>query len=98
MSTQYIYQAPLTQKTHGPGLILVLSDRYSTAQPQAGPLRLDPPPVQKWAEEGFCVLGILVADGQEGRINHEEWGKRIAQGLGHLRGKPELEGERFGMI
>ncbi|KAG9091194.1 hypothetical protein FS749_016725 [Ceratobasidium sp. UAMH 11750] len=98
MTTQYVYQAPLTHKTHGPGLILVLSDHYSDAGPRNRPLHLDPPPVQKWAEEGFCVLGLIVPSETQGETVKEKWGEVLTQGLGSLKGKAELEGERFGMI
>ncbi|KAG9123511.1 hypothetical protein FRC07_014844 [Ceratobasidium sp. 392] len=91
MSVQYVYQPPLTHKTRGPGLILVLYAQYSNTKPQDGLRQLDPPPVQKWAEEGFCVLEIIVPGGREDRSDKREWTKIIAQGFDQLLGKAELE-------
>ena len=50
---------PLTRKGHGPGLILVLpvgAPQY----PEGGSKCIDgiPPPLLKWAEEGFAVVEI----------------------------------------
>jgi len=56
-------QPPLTRRGHGPGLIVFLpveipsnSTTKSDSQPRTE--SLDPEPVQKWAEEGFAVVGI----------------------------------------
>ncbi|KAJ7265855.1 hypothetical protein B0H12DRAFT_173017 [Mycena haematopus] len=57
-----VLQPPLTRRGTGPGLIafipldstLNLSSRSGDDKP------LDPEPVQKWAEEGFAVVGITV--------------------------------------
>ncbi|KAG8743212.1 hypothetical protein FRC10_000283 [Ceratobasidium sp. 414] len=99
MTVQYVYQAPLTHKTHGPGLILVLPDRYSDTEPRNGPLHLDPPPIQKWAEEGFYVLGIIVPGGTQDETAKKNWDEIIiTRGVDCLRGKAELEGERVGLI
>lgn len=93
-SAQYTYQPPLTHKTTGPGLILVLADRYSDSRVRLDSPRLDPPPIQKWAEEGFCVLGISAS--YESGVY--EWNTLLTNGLDQLKRKPEMLGERFGII
>lgn len=55
ISTHLILQAPLSRRGKGPGLILVL-DHY--AQIAKSEKHLDPPPLQKWAEEGYCVVQV----------------------------------------
>ncbi|KAF2132559.1 NTF2-like protein [Dothidotthia symphoricarpi CBS 119687] len=57
ISPSLTLQPPLTRRGHGPGLILIL-DYY--AHIEKSERHLDPPPLQKWAEEGFCVVQILV--------------------------------------
>ena len=50
---------PLSRKGHGPGLIIVLSEN-APRYPQGGVICVDgvPPPLLKWAEEGFAVVEI----------------------------------------
>lgn len=50
-------QPPLSRRGHGPGLIVV-ADHY--AHIEKSEKHLDPPPLQKWAEEGFAVAELLV--------------------------------------
>jgi carboxymethylenebutenolidase len=50
-------QPPLSRLGHGPGLVLVL-DHYALIEKSEK--HLDPPPLQKWAEEGFAVAQMLV--------------------------------------
>lgn len=52
-----ILQPPLSRRGKGPGLILVLDHYALIAKSEK---HLDPPPLQKWAEEGFCVVQVLV--------------------------------------
>ncbi|KAF5370068.1 hypothetical protein D9758_001389 [Tetrapyrgos nigripes] len=58
LSDNAVLQPPLTHRGTGPGLIafLPLPSSYSARQ---GNKPLDPEPVQKWAEEGFAVVGIV---------------------------------------
>lgn len=95
-SIGHIYQPPLTRKVQGHGLILVLSDSYSLEHTSSRPSHLDPLPLQKWAEEGFCVFALLVP--QDDQRNPEDWQKLILYGLEELRQKDELIGETFGLI
>ncbi|KAF7301599.1 hypothetical protein MIND_00725400 [Mycena indigotica] len=58
-------QPPLTRRGTGPGLIMFLPPEgrlNSTSNLER--MSLDPRPLQKWAEEGFCVAGII-SNGQE---------------------------------
>jgi carboxymethylenebutenolidase len=57
ISQNITLQTPLSRRGYGPGLVLVL-DHYAARG--RNPERLDPPPLQKWAEEGFCVVQVLV--------------------------------------
>lgn len=51
------FQAPLSRRGHGPGLIIV-ADHYAALD--KSDTSLDPPPLVKWAEEGFAVALVLV--------------------------------------
>lgn len=66
ISEQITLQAPLSRRGKGPGLVLVI-DHY--AKVEKSEKHLDPPPLQKWAEEGFAVVQLLlpgkVEDGGE---------------------------------
>ncbi|KAF2622795.1 hypothetical protein BU25DRAFT_415040 [Macroventuria anomochaeta] len=57
ISPHLALQPPLSRRGKGPGLILVL-DHYALIE--ASEQHLDPPPLQKWAEEGFAVAQVLV--------------------------------------
>lgn len=57
ISPHLTLQPPLSRRGKGPGLILVL-DHYALIEPSEK--HLDPPPLQKWAEEGFAVAQVLV--------------------------------------
>ncbi|KAF2035993.1 NTF2-like protein [Setomelanomma holmii] len=57
ISPHITLQAPLSRRGKGPGLILVL-DHYALIEKSEK--HLDPPPLQKWAEEGFAVVQLLV--------------------------------------
>jgi hypothetical protein len=98
MSIQYTYQAPLTHRAHGPGLILVITGRYSDNITRAGPFHLDPPPAQKWAEEGFCVLCITAPGHIGNEVTDGKWAEVIMQAYQQLKEKIELKGEKFGLI
>src|SRR5689334_11936031 len=57
VSPHITLQAPLSRRGKGPGLVLVL-DHYALTEKSEK--HLDPPPLQKWAEEGFAVVQLLV--------------------------------------
>ncbi|KAF2200205.1 hypothetical protein GQ43DRAFT_441800 [Delitschia confertaspora ATCC 74209] len=59
-------QPPLSRRGTGPGLVLLVHG----ASPQSSNWEktLDPPPVQKWAEEGFAVVElrqVTIEDAEE---------------------------------
>jgi len=56
LSENVVLQPPLTRRGTGPGLITFLPSSSFAAR--TGKKPLDPEPVQKWAEEGFAVLGV----------------------------------------
>ncbi|PNH57740.1 hypothetical protein VD0003_g201 [Verticillium dahliae] len=47
---------PLTRRGHGPGLIILTEEGHGV--PKDG--MLDPPPAQKWAEEGFAIAAVTI--------------------------------------
>jgi carboxymethylenebutenolidase len=57
ISPHLTLQPPLSRRGKGPGLIIIL-DHYALIEPSEK--HLDPPPLQKWAEEGFAVVQVLV--------------------------------------
>ncbi|QRV82006.1 carboxymethylenebutenolidase [Ceratobasidium sp. AG-Ba] len=88
MAIRHTYQPPLTHRPTGRGLILVLSDPHPSRESHPTPLHLDPPPIQKWAEEGFAVLAIHCS-------GVETWDTAFSGALVELKGKAETRGERF---
>ncbi|OAL56013.1 NTF2-like protein [Pyrenochaeta sp. DS3sAY3a] len=62
VSPHVTLQRPLSRRGRGPGLILVLDHYASTAKSEK---HLDPEPLQKWAEEGFAVVELLVPGNAE---------------------------------
>lgn len=61
VSSKVVLQAPLTRKGHGPGLIILVPSGLDL---NGSEKTLDPPPLQKWAEEGFAVAQITVTEGE----------------------------------
>ncbi|KAF1975642.1 NTF2-like protein [Bimuria novae-zelandiae CBS 107.79] len=62
LSPHLTLQPPLSRRGSGPGLILVV-DHY--ARLEVSEKSLDPPPLQKWAEEGFAVVQLKVPGKRE---------------------------------
>ncbi|KJK88070.1 hypothetical protein H633G_08065 [Metarhizium anisopliae BRIP 53284] len=56
LSPEAVLQPPLSRRGTGPGLILLLPENIERTRRKDKPL--DPEPIQKWAEEGFAVVGI----------------------------------------
>ena len=52
-------QPPLTRRGHGPALIVLIPQGIDTKFHEK---TLDPPPLQKWAEEGWAVAQIKLSD------------------------------------
>ncbi|XP_006463976.1 hypothetical protein AGABI2DRAFT_194603 [Agaricus bisporus var. bisporus H97] len=61
LAPNVVLQPPLTRRGSGPGIILFLPDP-SKLSPRTATKPLDPEPVQKWAEEGFAVVGVTVSN------------------------------------
>ena len=82
-------QPPLSRRGSGPGLVLVVSAALDLSRHEK---TLDPPPQQKWVEEGYAVAQILVSDGLSGIA--EQLGTAIAE----LEKLPECTGDKFGLV
>ncbi|KAK4156081.1 hypothetical protein C8A00DRAFT_41354 [Chaetomidium leptoderma] len=82
-------QPPLSRRGNGPGLVLVVSDALDLGRHEK---TLDPPPLQKWAEEGYAVAQILV-DG--GASNLPE---KLATAVAELDRLPQCSGDKFGLV
>lgn len=48
-------QRPLSRRGHGPGLLIICPGQTPLNGAQN---TLDPPPLQKWAEEGYAVVQV----------------------------------------
>ena len=60
-----VAQAPLTRRGHGPALVLLVPEGLNL---NSSPNTLDPPPLQKWAEEGWAVAQITIEKGENASI------------------------------
>jgi carboxymethylenebutenolidase len=61
VSSNVVVQPPLTRRGHGPALILLVPTGLDLSSSEK---TLDPPPLQKWAEEGFAVAQITLSEGE----------------------------------
>ncbi len=82
-------QPPLSRRGVGPGLVLVVSAALDLRGHEK---TLDPPPLKKWAEEGYAVAQILVHDGASNMA--DQLGIAIAE----LEKLPERFGNKFGLV
>jgi carboxymethylenebutenolidase len=64
VSDDIVLQRPLTRRGFGPGLVIFLPSPTSIAISQKTRQPLDPEPIQKWAEEGFTVIGVVGCEPQ----------------------------------
>ncbi|KAJ7581138.1 NTF2-like protein [Mycena floridula] len=62
LSTNAVIQPPLTRRGTGPGMIAFLPSSATLKASIRAEKPLDPEPVQKWAEEGFAVVGVTAGD------------------------------------
>jgi carboxymethylenebutenolidase len=53
---------------------------------------LDPPPLQKWAEEGYAVAQILVGDSAMNIVG------QLGTAIAELEKLPECSGDKFGLV
>lgn len=60
LSSTLSLQPPLSRRGTGPGIIVFLPPAASLKSHESQGLEkpLDPEPVYKWAEEGYCVVGV----------------------------------------
>ncbi|SJL03207.1 related to dienelactone hydrolase and related enzymes [Armillaria ostoyae] len=58
LSENAVLQPPLTRRGTGPGMIIFLPPASAFETSTEGDKTLDPEPVQKWAEEGFAIVGV----------------------------------------
>lgn len=56
---------PLSRRGHGPGLLLLVDAELDLRKHEK---TLDPPPLHKWAEEGFAVAQLRIAKSESGQI------------------------------
>ncbi|KAL2020630.1 hypothetical protein VTK56DRAFT_8120 [Thermocarpiscus australiensis] len=82
-------QAPLSRRGTGPGLVLVVSNALNLSPSGK---TLDPPPLQKWAEEGYAVAQILVDDAASGIA------RNLGVAIAELEKLPECSGDKFGLV
>lgn len=89
VASNVLVQPPLSRKGHGPGLILLVP----TGLDLSGHSKtLDPPPLQKWAEEGYAVAQITLQEGSELKGG-------LGQALKALRELKECDSdEKMGLI
>ena len=84
-------QPPLTRRGHGPGLILVIPEGLDVGPSEK---TLDPPPLQKWAEEGFVVAQVTIPDGDQAPIR-----RQLSDATEQIRRCDGFDGtEKFGLI
>ncbi|KAL3417121.1 lea domain protein [Phlyctema vagabunda] len=57
LASNVTLQPPLSRRGRGPGLLIFLPSHYLPGT-QTSQKSLDPEPLQKWAEEGYCVVEI----------------------------------------
>lgn len=66
LGSQLTIVAPLSRRGHGPGLLLLVDENLDLRRHDK---TLDPPPQHKWAEEGYAVAQLRVAQsGEEGLV------------------------------
>lgn len=87
-------QRPLSRQGHGPGLIILKAPDAALTENK----RLDPEPIQKWAEEGFAVIEVTVS-GDDDRTSNWHVSKCVASAITTLQSLTECtEKEKFGVI
>lgn len=82
-------QPPLSRRGSGPGLLLLVSAALDLSRHEK---TLDPPPRQKWAEEGYAVAQILVGE------NASDVAGQLAIAMGGLERLPECTGDKVGLV
>jgi carboxymethylenebutenolidase len=85
-----VLQPPLSRRGHGPG-ILIIGQKETLLQGTEH--ILDPPPLQKWAEEGYAVLAVGLP------LQGETLKAAVERGIQALKDLAECDvKDKFGMI
>lgn len=82
-------QPPLSRRGTGPGLVLIVSAALDLGSHEK---TLDPPPLKKWAEEGYAVAMVRIDDSMPNIA--EQLGTAMTE-LGKL---PECVGDKVGLV
>jgi len=91
-------QPPLTRRGKGPGLVIFVPKELPLVEDS---LVLDPPPLQKWAEEGYTVLEFKIDPNDTSLLSTSDSlldDKYFQPALTALYELPELVGKDFGCI
>ncbi len=89
VTPQLSIQPPLSRRGSGPGLVLVVSADLNLSWHEKS---LDPPPLRKWAEEGYAVAQILINDGVA------DVAAQLGTAVAELEKLPECLGDKFGLV
>lgn len=83
-----VLQPPLSRHGKGPGLVLLVDGALPLGHSDK---TLDPPPLLKWAEEGYAVAQIT--------LNHDhEFNADLRRAFAALEALDECEGNKYGVI
>ncbi|OHW93606.1 carboxymethylenebutenolidase [Colletotrichum incanum] len=83
-------QPPLSRRGHGPGLLILVEQGINLSKHDK---ILDPPPAQKWAEEGYAVAQLIVTPGAN------DVADQVSSAINSLRELDSCDDkERFGVI
>lgn len=89
ISESLTIQPPLSRLGRGPGLILVID---KTIPFEAVSESIDPPPLKKWAEEGYVVAQVDAADSND-------FAADLKQAIAVIKDLPEYDNNpKFGII
>ncbi|KAL8291660.1 hypothetical protein RQP46_001918 [Phenoliferia psychrophenolica] len=94
LSPNTTLQPPLSRRGTGPGLLVIVPEAPTAAPPAGWKTPLDPSPLLKWAEEGYCVLHMVVSD------EAGSWGlaKVLEEGLKAMGSLPEFVEKAVGVV
>ncbi|KAK1227944.1 hypothetical protein PQX77_009046 [Marasmius sp. AFHP31] len=91
LSENTFLQPPLTRRGSGPGMIIFLPPEGSYPRRSDPNKLLDPKPIQKWAEEGFAVIGATIPAKSEDIKGHWTVKDVLSKGLEALLSLKELD-------
>ncbi|KAI4724460.1 hypothetical protein E4T49_07822 [Aureobasidium sp. EXF-10728] len=90
VSSSVTIQPPLSRAGKGPALV-VLIDQESATKPSTE--SIEPPPMQKWAEESFLVAQVDLSK------LHNSFEETLSEALRSIKDLPSFDGnEKFGVI